>query len=130
MSAGRFLRTFYQATYDPTKIHKIRAQPEDVDATITAPGGTVVANAVATGPANAVGSAQISKSTRALGVHARLVYLVLPTTSTPPTGYVAGSRTRIPCFTNAFYLACVQGGTVDYLGTQWEVTGTRAETIR
>lgn len=130
MSAGRFLRTFYQASYDPTKIHRIRAQPEDVDASITTAAGTIVNNALVTGPANAAGSARISGSTRGLGLHARLVNLVLPSTSTPPTGYVIGSRTRIPCFTISFFTACAQGGTVDYLGTQWEVTGTRSEVIR
>jgi len=130
MSAGVFLKTFYQASYDSSKVHKIRIQPEDVDATITAPGGTVVGNALATGPANAAGSAQISKGTRGLGLHARLVYLVLPSTSTPPTGYKVGSRTAIPCMTIAFYNACLLGGELDYLGTQWEVTGTRAEVVR
>lgn len=129
MSAGRFLRTFYEASYDTTKIHRIRIQPEDVEASITGPGGAVT-NALVTGPANAAGSAQISKSTRSLGLHARMVYLVIPVGGTPPTGYAVGSRTRIPCMTRAFYQACVQGGTVDYLGTQWEVTGTRAEVIR
>jgi hypothetical protein len=130
MSAGVFLRTFYEASYDTTKIHRIRIQPEDVAATITGPGGTAVANALVTGPANAAGSAKITGSTRSLGLHARLVNLVLPSTSTPPTGYAVGSRTRIPCMSRAFFQACAQGGVVDYLGTQWEITGTRAEVVR
>lgn len=128
MSAGLFLDTFYTASYDNTRIHPIRVQPETLDAATTGAGGAV-ANSPATGPANTPISAEVTGSTRRLGLHARVIYMKLE--GTPPTGYAAGSRVRIPALNPAFYTAClIKGQAVDYLGATWRVTGTRAEVVR
>jgi len=128
MSAGLFLDSFYQADYTAGAIHPIRIQPETTDAQATGTAG-VVANSPATGPATVPISAQVSKSTRSLGLHARVIYLKID--GTPPVGYALSSRVRLPCLNIAFFQAARAKGTaVDYLGATWIVTGSRAEVAR
>jgi len=122
MSAGAFTNAFYPATYGAFT-HPIRVQPE----TLLAAVGTQI-NESDAGPADNPISAQVGKSTRALGLHARVVFLKLA--GTPPTGYVVGSKVRLPAVDILFYAACVKGATVNYLGTTWTVTGRRAEVVR
>jgi len=126
MSAGLFLDSFYSAQY-ATAIHPIRVQPETTEAVVTATSGTV-ANSPATGPATSPISAQCGSSTRRLGLHAPVIYAKL--IGTPPTGYAPNSRVTIPCLGQAFFLACIKASQIDYLGTQWVVTGRRAEVVR
>jgi len=125
MSAGSFVNARYSASYgDGSGIHPIRVQPETLAAT-----ADLVENGSSPLTLTSPISANVSRSTRALGLHARIVYMVL--TGTPPTGYATGSRIRIPALSEAFFNACAPKGTeVTYLGTTWETTGVRAEVVR
>lgn len=122
MSAGNFINTRYDADYD-VAIHPIRVQPE----TITAEIGTIV-NAPPTAPATSPISAQVSRSTRSLGLHARVVFAKIA--GTPPTGYAAGSTIRLPVLNSTFYNAALKGVLIQHLGTTWTITGRRGEVTR
>lgn len=126
MSAGAFSIGSYEADYgDGTNVHGCRVQPETIAATIGGTPNQVVPGPAATSPI----SAQISSSTRALGLHARIVRLKNPTA--PPASYSATSATQIPALSKAFYTAAqLPGATCTYLNTTWEVSGTRAEKVR
>ena len=127
MSAGNFTTVGYDADYTTGAVHPIRVQPETLDAqTQGIPAVDNVASAAAiTNPI----SAQVSASTRSLGLHARVIYMRVQTT--PPATYSVGSRVRIPALTDAFYAAAQRKGTVvTYLGVNWVVTGARPEIAR
>ncbi len=122
MSAGAFSDTFYGASYG-NFTHPIRVQPETLAAEINA-----IGNDPPAGPADNPISASVSRSTRSLGLHARLVFAKLA--GTPPTGYAAGARVRIPALTAAFFDEATKNATMTYLGTTWTVTGRRSEVQR
>jgi hypothetical protein len=126
MSAGAFLRTRYQASYTPTNIHPIRIQPETAAAVTTT--GTPVTNNPPTADINLGISAVSSLGKRARGLKPRSV--ALQVSGTPPTGYLAGSRTEIIALTIAFYDDCQVGATITYLGTSWTIIGKFPELIR
>lgn len=127
MSAGAFVRSRYAASYLGTAIHPIKVQPETIAASIV--GTPANTNAAPTGAGTNPISAQVSRSTRALGLHARLISLRI--SGTPPTGYSSGSTVRIPGLNVAFFQACqLPGAQVTYLGTTWNVVGTRSEEVR
>lgn len=119
MSAGAFVNSFYDAFY-AANVHPIRIQPETASASV---GSTT--NAAPSGPADNPISAQVSRSTRALGLHARIVFAKIA--GTPPTGYSTVSKIRIPALNASFFAACTKGATLTYLGTTWTVTGRREE---
>lgn len=124
MSSGIFTTATYGASYSGGASHPIRVQPETLAAAVDG-----LANAGLVGsPASPI-SAQISKSPRSLGLHARIIFLKI--LGAPPTGYFAFSRTSIPILDPAnFATFSPKGTTVNYLGTTWEVTGARAEVTR
>lgn len=129
MSAGRFVFSFYDADYGGgTEVHPVRVQEETLEAVVVGssqantPEGTEATNPI---------SAQISDSTRALGLHARLVYAEIAVGATPPAGYKDNSRIKIPALNKDFYTAAIAGNQlITYLGTTWRVTGSRAEKTR
>jgi len=126
MSAGPFEISSYEADYGAgTNVHGIRVQIETVAATAGGtPNQTVPAPNI-----NSPISAQVSSSTRGLGLHARIVRLKNPTPV--PATYSANSATQIPALSKAFYIACqTPGQTCNYLGSVWLVSGTRAEKVR
>ncbi len=125
MSAGVFITSFYEASYDDgTHVHAIRVQPETIAATA---GG--VTNVSAAGAANEFTRAIVSGGRRRNGLHARIVRLRI--LGTPPTNYSATSNTTIPCLTADFFNVCsIPGTVVTYLGTTWEATGTTPEKNR
>lgn len=111
MSAGAFVRSKYQASYDiGTQIHPIRVQPETISA--VAAGDT---NAPPDGSTNNPISAKISLGRRARGLSPRYITLQFPLTG-QPTGYKAGGITRIPALTQGWYDGINAGDTVTYLG--------------
>jgi hypothetical protein len=127
MSAGAFVRSRYAASYAANVIHPIKVQPETLGAAITATPTNTNAPPTAAGT-NPI-SAQVSRSTRALGLHARLVSLRIA--GTPPTGYSTTSTVRIPALNVAFFQAAqLPGAQVTYLGATWNVVGTRGEEVR
>lgn len=122
MSAGRFTRTKYQATYGGgTNIHPIRCQPETLDAT----GNGETNNPPAGALTNPI-SAQISRGKRAKGLTPRYVTIQFPEDD-PPEGYKPLGITRIPCLTEPFFEAQVTGGIIQYLGVNCEVVSTTVE---
>lgn len=129
MSAGRFVFSFYDADYgDGTNVHPVRVQEETLTAVVVGgsqsntPDGTAATSPI---------SAQVSDSTRALGLHARLIYAEIAVGATPPDTYKAGSRIKIPALNKDFYVAATAGNQqITYLGTTWRVTGSRAEKTR
>lgn len=125
MSAGAFTITKYLADYaGGTNIHPIRVQPETIAADAD---GT--ANDAPTADATSPISAQVSRSRKGLGLHARLVALEI--VGTPPTGYKVGSRTKIPALTPAFYSAAIApGAVITYLGTTWRKAGSSVEVVK
>lgn len=126
MSAGAFITTFYTATYGggDANVHPIKVQPETIEATCD--GNTNESTATET---TSPISASVSRGRRSIGLLARVVYLQL--TGTPPTDYAAGSRTKIPAMTPAFYNACIApGAEINYLGTTWKKIGASPEVTR
>lgn len=125
MSAGLFTIARYAANYgDADQIHPIRVQPETLEADI----GGVLNGSSALELTSPI-SATVSRSTRALGLHARVIFARL--TGTAPTGYAAGSLIRIPALSEAFFnAAAIPGTSMTYLGTTWRITGVRAEVAR
>lgn len=126
MSAGVFTIASYEADYGAgTAVHGCKVQPETIAATCASTPNQVVPGPSITNPI----SAMVSSSTRSLGLHARIVRLKNPLA--PPATYSPNSNTQIPALSKAFFIACsLPGASVTYLGTSWEVAGTRAEKAR
>ncbi len=128
MSAGVFVRTFYQASYgDEDEVHPIRVQPETIEAAIDSTTNVSAATEI-TNPISAL----VSRSRSAKGLIARIIYIELRTGESPPEGYSERSRTKIPCMTEAFYNAAIAPGdpVVEYLGSNWRVVGSSEERAR
>ena len=122
MSAGVFAIAKYASSNTGVN-HPIRVQPETIAAAV---GATTNAQ-----PAGGVGnpiSAQVSRSRRSLGLHARTVTAKSPVE--PPEGYSVASVIRIPALTEAFFTACIKGASLSYLGTTWTVIGRANEEVR
>jgi hypothetical protein len=128
MSAGRFVRSRYSASYDANMIHPIRVQPETLAASLM--GTPSVVNSPTTEDVNNPISASISLSNRSLGLRPRFLNLQLPEAATPPTGYAPGSITRIPAVTQAFFDNVPDNSRVIYLGVEWEVVSKETERAR
>jgi len=123
MSAGVFSNAFYETSSENGGfVLTCRVQPETLAASI---GGT--ANASATGPADAPGSATISQGRRSAGVNMR--YVSLGFTDLPPTGY-KGTPVRIPVLDPATFTLWTKGAIGTYLGSAVEVLGRTGETIK
>lgn len=126
MSAGAFLRSRYQATYDGDAIHPIRVQPETI--AMAEEGAPTNTNAPPSGSITNPISAVVSRSSRALGLKPRKFNLQL--TGTPPTGYVAGSKVSVPVLTPGFFIEVPINDEVTYLGTTWQVISKTEEEVR
>jgi len=123
MSAGVFETAFYETSSENGGfVLRCRVQPETLAASID---GT--ANASATGPATAPGSATSSQGRRSAGVNMR--YVSLGWTATPPTGY-SGDTVRIPVLDPATFTAWTLGATGTYLGAAVEVLSRVGETVK
>lgn len=119
MSAGPFINGRYQASYDTTRIHPIRFQPEGSTVSPTDPAGAV----------NNPISARVSGSRRGKGLFARLVTLRLSDGETL-AGYDENSVTRLPVRTIADFNGLNVGEAVTYLGASWTVIGKTPEFAR
>jgi len=123
VSSGAFTNTFYELSDENGgAIMRARVQPETLAANI---GGA--ANAGATGPADAPGSAVISRGRQSRGVNMR--YVTLRWTGDPPDDY-DGLTVRIPVMTPTTFAAWTLGATGTYLATAVEVVGRNSETVR
>lgn len=127
MSAGAFSRSRYEAAYAANAIHPIRVQPETI--ALASSGGTPITNAPPTAGITNPISALVSLGRRAKGLRPRSVTLQLPSTSAPPTGYVAGSIVRLPILNQALFAALNTGDEMTYLGTTWDVISTSPEEV-
>ena len=126
MSAGSFLRTRYQASYDTSEIHPIRIQPET--AAMAEEGAPTNTNDAPSGSVTNPISAVVSNSRRSLGLTPRKFNLQL--TGTAPTGYVVGSTVAVPILTEAFYNSIAVNDEVTYLSTTWQVVSKTPEQVR
>lgn len=121
MSSGQFDRSFYET--DNGDIVPLRIQPETLSADFD---GT--ANAGATGPAAAgFPSANVSRSRRGYGIHARFVTVAW---NTAPAGYDDRGLLAIHVPVKATFDAITKGSTVTYLGGTAEVVSKTPELIR
>ena len=124
MSAGRFTRSRYSASY-ATAIHPIRVQPETI--ALASGGGTPITNSAPSGAISNPISALVTLGKRARGLRPRSVSIQLQSSATPPTGYVAGSIARVPILQETLYDALNVGDDVQYLGVSWDVIGKSPE---
>lgn len=129
MSAGSFVRSRYEATYDADMVHPIRVQPETLALSVTTANGDFT-NAATTADITSPISASISRSDRGLGLRPRFVNLELQNGQTPPATYIMGSLTRVPILRNVVFAELQRGTIVTYLGVQWEVVSTNVEDAR
>lgn len=122
MSAGVFVNSKYEATYDPTRIHPIRVQPETALQSLGEDSLAGINNPI---------SARVSAGKRSKGLIARSITMRL-NDATPIAGYKPGSVTRIPILTNAdFAAASAQvGAERTYLAGTWTVIGRSPEIAR
>ena len=121
MSSGAF--TLAQYSTDADNIVPLRVQPETLAATL----GSV--NASASGSLSAgFPSAQVSKSKRGLGIHARTVSIRFDEGQTPE-GYAVGAVLRIPVTTKARFDALSKASAVTYLTKTGKVVGKSPERI-
>lgn len=127
MSAGRFLRSRYIASYNTDNIHPIRVQPETLE--LTVPGPPIVANTAPIGATNQPFSAVISRGIRQLGLRPRTVTIEL-TSGTPPAGYDIRSRVTLPVLNLQLPPLLVPGTPIEYLGADWEVVSFQPEITR
>lgn len=126
MSAGAFVRSKYQASYDTDQIHPIRVQPETI--ALAEDGAPTNTNAAPTTDITNPISAIVSKGRRGLGLHPRKFNLQL--TGTPPATYITGSKVSIPILTTTFYNSIAVGSDVTYLGTTWQVISKSPEIVK
>jgi hypothetical protein len=120
MSAGQFIRSFYET--NGGAIARIRVQPETELANI---GGTV--NDGAAGPPTVATTVKVNKGRREYGIGPRKVGVVF---DTPPTGYEPGNIYYIPVMTRAVYDGVTVGETITYLGQTAEVVSKLEESIK
>lgn len=126
MSAGSFVRSRYQATYDGDNVHPIRVQPETI--AMSEAGAPTNTNAPPSLDVTNPISAVVSRGNRSLGLIPRKFNLEL--TGTPPTGYVVGSRVSVPVLTGTFFSEVPVNSEVTYLGTTWQVISKTPEIVR
>lgn len=127
MSAGRFLRSRYIASYNTDRIHPIRVQPDTLDLALES--DPTIANSPPMQDINEPISAVVSLGTRALGLRPRLVTIEL-TDPTPPSGYDIRSRVTLPVLNLTLPPLLIPGTLVTYLGSEWEVVSFSPEGTR
>lgn len=122
MSAGEFVRTFYQLdTGNGAGIVRARVQPETLAASIAA-----TPNAGAVGPATVPITAKASGGNSEFGVNMRSVTLAW--TGTIPANY-SGDPVTIPVLQESTYAAWTIGATGTYLTEAVEVVGRSPERV-
>lgn len=125
MSAGRFSRARYDATYDADAIHPIRVQPETLAfATQAVP---PVTNASPAGAVTNPISALASLNKRARGLHPRYVTIQLADGELPPSGYASGAVAKVVILQESLYNSLTIGQPVTYLSSEWEVVSKSPE---
>lgn len=122
MSAGQFIRTFYET--NGGGICRIRVQPE----TELFTDGTGVNDAPA-GPPTLSTTAKVSKSRREYGIGPRKVGFVFDD-GQAPDDYEDGNVYYIPILTRAFYDSVVPGTQATYLQGTGEIVSKIEESIK
>lgn len=120
MSNGAFTLSKYETDNDD--IVPIKLQPETLTATFDS-----TANAAPSGSVSAgFPSADVSRSKRAIGIHARQISVKI---TTPNSGYLDNSLVRIPVLTKSVYNATSKGDTVTCAAGTGTVAGKTPEFI-
>lgn len=122
MSAGQFIRTFYET--NGGAIARIRVQPETELATF---GGAV--NDAPAGPPTVSTTVKVSKSRRGYGIGPRKVGIVFDA-GQAPVGYAPGTIHYIPVMTRAVYDGFVIGAAATYLGGTADIVSKLEESIK
>jgi hypothetical protein len=121
MSSGAFTDSFYLSN-KLTTTHPIRVQPETIALVLGGQANTAPSGTGAIGP-----SAQVSKSSRSIGINARTVSIRLTATL---AGYKAGSVIRLPWLDpDTFDAITPKVTTGTYLSTACIVVGIRSEEV-
>jgi hypothetical protein len=121
MSAGVFSEGYYKGddgTYYPCR-YQIETVITDVNEPFTTVDGATAVSSV---------SARLSGNRRKFGVNAR--YVSCKWNGSPPTGYAAAGRIRIPFFDKAQWDDISKGDLIPYLGASLKVIGKENERIR
>jgi hypothetical protein len=122
MSAGQFIRSFYQT--NGGAIARIRVQPETELAQI---GGAP--NDAPAGPPTVSTTVKVSKSRREYGIGPRKIGIVFDD-GEAPVGYEPGNIYYIPVLTSARYNAAVVGDTMTYLGGTADIVSKLEESVK
>lgn len=120
MSAGPFLRAFYQLDNDD--VARCRIQPDT--ASLVLAGQT---NTIPAGPSTLPSSVKITATRREIGVKVRRVSLAF--TGTPPVGY-SGDNVSIPILQSDIFDSIPVGAAGLYLGASVVVLSKTGESLR
>ena len=122
MSAGAFQSVTYVT--NAALVTTVKVQPESLALVLA-----TVANAAPTGTRTVgVPSAKVSGSKRKIGINARTVTIKF--TGAVPTGYLPGSKVRIPVPSATVWNGYDTGQTGTYLGSPVVFAGKSAESIK
>lgn len=122
MSAGKF--ELYSYETDNGAVTKIRLQPETLQATFNGlvnaePGGV---------PEAGYPRADVSRSHRAVGIHARFV--TVGEMAGMPSDYMANQTYRVACLSPTVFASLTDGQAAGYLGGVGKIISVTKEKIR
>lgn len=120
MSNGPFTISKYET--DNGDIVPIKVQPETLTATFDSTANAAPAGAVSEG----FPSADVSRSKRAIGIHARTISVRI---TTPASGYADNSLVRIPVMQPSVYNGAAKGDAVTCAAGSGTVAGKSPEFI-
>lgn len=127
MSAGVFITTGYQATYDSNQFHPIRVQEETEALSLNVGGTNILNEGVPNDQINNPISAKVSKTRREIGLGAAKVSLRW--TNEIPNTYDGSGILVVPLLNSAIR-AVGRGATGTYLNNEVEVIGVTPESVR
>jgi len=130
MSAGAFTTVAYKSTSDPTRIYKIKVQPETTGLSVTV--ATVAQVNISGEPLSAVnqiGFVRVGGSRKARGIKAGQIRFKFVDASAVPGNYLQGSTLSLPVL-NPLILSAGEGDTGTYLGQAITVVGTSSQSGR
>lgn len=128
MSAGRFERTRYEASYRASTAHPITLQPETFASGVT---GAFAANIVPSQLVTQPISATVSLKRRQNGLRPRMIRVRLQAGQTPPTGYGPNGTALITILARQVWdsAATQESAVINYLGVSWVVVGRLDEFV-
>lgn len=128
MSAGRFERTRYEASYRTSTAHPITLQPETFASGAT---GAWAGNTVPSQLVNQPISATVSLKRRQNGLRPRMIRVRLRPGATPPAGYSQNATALLAVLSLTVWNspATQESAVINYLGVEWVVVGRLDEFV-